>query len=68
MTPQEYEWQEEQLQEIADQARDERAKSGRDIREILQALRDEGYIDCSNEALERCAKMADEPRAAIGAR
>ena len=35
-----------------------KACAGRDVREILEALRDEGYIECSDKALERCAVMA----------
>ena len=58
MTPAEYEWQDEQMEELADQVRAEAAKTGRDVREILEAMRDEGYIECSDDALERCAKMA----------
>lgn len=60
MTPDEYEWQDEQMQEVADQVRNESQKSGRDVREILQAMRDEGYITCTDAALERCAVMATE--------
>lgn len=58
MTPAEYEWQDEEMQDIADQVRAEAAKTGRDVREILEAMRDEGYISCSDDALERCAVMA----------
>jgi hypothetical protein len=61
MTPAEYEWQDEQLQDVADQVRDEHLKTGREIREILEAMRDEGYIECSDAALERCAALASPP-------
>lgn len=60
MTPDEYEYQDEQMQDIAAQARDEHQKTGRDIREILEAMRDEGYIQCSDVALDRCVVMASE--------
>jgi hypothetical protein len=63
MTPAEYEWQDEQMQEMADEVRAEAAKTGRDVREILEAMRDEGYIECSDDALERCAVMAQNHRA-----
>lgn len=56
MTQEEFEWQ-----DIADQVRAEAAKTGRDVREILDAMRDEGYIQCSDNALERCALMALQP-------
>lgn len=62
MTPAEYEWQDEQMQEMADQVREESARSGRDVREILDAMRDEGYIECSDKALERIAVMARSPQ------
>lgn len=58
MTPQEYEWQDEQMQDVADDVRREHLETGRDVREILAAMRDEGYIQCSDAALERCAQMA----------
>lgn len=58
MTPDEAEFQDEQMQDVADQVRAEHLKTGRDVREILAAMRDEGYIECTDDALERCAKMA----------
>jgi hypothetical protein len=58
MTPAEYKRQDRQMQQLANQVRGEAAKTGRDVREILEAMRDEGYIECSDDALERCAKMA----------
>ena len=53
MTQEEFEWQ-----EIADQVRAEAAKTGRDEQEILEAMRDEGYIECNDTLLERIARMA----------
>ena len=50
------------FQELADDVRQEHQKSGRDIREILAALRDEGYFDCTDEELERCARLAEPQR------
>lgn len=58
MTPDEYEFEDEQLQDVADQVRAEHLKTGRDVREILDAMRDEGYIACSDAALARCAVLA----------
>lgn len=60
MTPEEHEWQDEQIRSVADQVRTEHIKTGRDIREILEAMRDEGYIECSDAALERCAILASQ--------
>jgi hypothetical protein len=50
---------ESMFRELADDARQEHQKSGRAVREILDAMRDEGYIDCTDEELERCAKLAE---------
>lgn len=58
MTPAEYELMCEQEDELADDVRKEHLRTGRDVREILDAMRDEGYIDCTDEALERIAKIA----------
>lgn len=54
----------DQLDDVAEQVRAEHLKTGRDIREILEAMRDEGYIDCTDEALEQCAARArpEQPR------
>lgn len=56
MTPAEYESKE--LQDIADQVRAEHLKTGREVPEILEAMRDEGYIGCDDATLERCAALA----------
>jgi hypothetical protein len=34
--------------------------TGRDPREILQSMRDEGYIDCDDEGFEECIRRAVE--------
>lgn len=60
MTPDEYEAMCELMDDIAAEVRAERQKTGREVREILAAMRDEGYITCTDDALERCAKIAEE--------
>lgn len=50
------------FQEMADDVRIEHLRSGRAIREILAAMRDESYIDCTDDELERCAKLAEMPK------
>ena len=58
MTPAEWEWFDEQMEHVAELVRNEHDKTGRDIYEILEAMRDEGYIECSDEGLARVAKRA----------
>jgi hypothetical protein len=60
MTTEDYELMCEQMEDMADQVRYVHLETGRAIREILSAMRDEGYIDCTDDALERCARMAEE--------
>ena len=50
------------MQTVADDVRSEHLRTGRDVREILAAMRDEGYIECTDAALERCAQMALQKR------
>ena len=57
MTPEE----QHELQYFADEIRQEAKATGRNVREILDAMRDEGYIDCTDEYLEQCAKLAEAP-------
>jgi hypothetical protein len=52
---------ESMFRELATDVANEHRKSGRSIREILAAMRDESYIECTDEELERCAKLAEEP-------
>lgn len=59
MTPNDYEQQCEDEDDIAAQVREEAVKTGRQVREILAAMRDEGYIKCTDEAMERVAKIAE---------
>ena len=59
MTPDEYEAMCESEDDVADRVRAEHKKTGRQVREILEAMRDEGYIVCTDEALERVAKIAE---------
>jgi hypothetical protein len=60
MTPDEYELMCEQMDDIAAQIQDEYQKTGRNHREIAQCLRDEGYVECSDERFEELIKMAEE--------
>lgn len=46
------------MEEIAKQVSVEHLKTGRDIREILDAMRDDGYIDCDDLHMEEMAEMA----------
>lgn len=32
----------------------------RSVREVLQSMRDEGYVDCDDEGFEACVKLAEE--------
>lgn len=49
------------LLEIAEMVRRECAATGRNPREVLQTLEDEGYIDFDEEGVNAClALLADE--------
>lgn len=59
MTSDEWERRCEQMDDTAARVRAEHLKTGRNVREILNAMRDEGYIECTDQALEECAKIAE---------
>lgn len=46
------------LEVLAAEVREIHLETGRDIQEILEAMRDEGYIECTDEELEQCAARA----------
>jgi hypothetical protein len=62
MTPAEYELMCEAEDDLAEDVRAEHKKTGRAVREILAAMRDEGYIEATDEAIERIAKLAEKPQ------
>lgn len=58
MTPAEWEWFEEQMQPVVDLAIKNAVETGREFREIFESMRDEGYIECSEQAIDRLVSMA----------
>jgi hypothetical protein len=46
------------MDEIIEQVRAEHLKTGRDVREILEAMRDEGYIDCDELIFEEMVERS----------
>lgn len=49
---------EQALAEIANMVRNERQKTGREVREMLETLRDEGYIDVTDDEFEALVKQS----------
>ncbi len=47
------------MEEVVTQVREEHLKTGRDVREILEAMRDEGYIDCDELIFEELVERAN---------
>jgi hypothetical protein len=46
------------LEELAHDMREEHRKTGRSVREMLAVLRDEGMVECTDEEMEECIRMA----------
>ena len=46
------------LEELAQDMREEHRKTGRDVREMLAVLRDEGMVECTDEEVEACIRLA----------
>jgi predicted transcriptional regulator len=47
------------LEELARDMREESRRTGRKVREMLDVLRDEGMIECTDDEFERCVKLAE---------
>ena len=50
------------MEELAAQVREEHLKTGRRIVEILEAMRDEGYISLDDADMVVCAALASRPQ------
>lgn len=49
----------DEIEQFAEEVVSHAMATGRQPREILESMRDEGYIDCDNEAFEACVAMAE---------
>lgn len=54
-----------EIDNLANELVSEAINHGRDPREMLQAMRDEGYVDCDDEGFEACVALAMRKLSAV---